>query len=335
MKRLIYYILLTLVFASCGTKSSHFSIEGRFLSMNQGEFYIYSTDGLIEGVDTIKVNGGRFTYETPCNTKGILIMVFPNFSEHVIFAEPGEKVNINANAANLKEMEVEGTDDNELMTAFRLQTSKMSPPECVRKASQFIKDNADSHVAEYLLNKYFVVSNDYSTLREAEQLAEEIYKAQPQNGNVARLISSIKAMRKSSVGTRIGSFSAIAIDGRKVTNADLKNKYAFIFTWAQWNYDSQTLMRQMKQVKEDSGDKLAVIGINLDASQERCNTTIRRDSLPWPTICDEMSFESPMTRGLGLLTVPDNIFVSPNGDIIGHGLTIDEIKEKLKSILKK
>lgn len=63
MKKLTYLLLLTLVLVSCGTSSDRFKIEGRFLNLNQGEFYVYSNDGGISGVDTIKVNGGRFTYE--------------------------------------------------------------------------------------------------------------------------------------------------------------------------------------------------------------------------------------------------------------------------------
>ena len=65
MKRLAYLITLTLVLVSCGSRSGHFKLEGRLLNLNQGEFYIYSTDGVFAGIDTIKVDGGRFAYEPP------------------------------------------------------------------------------------------------------------------------------------------------------------------------------------------------------------------------------------------------------------------------------
>ena len=81
MKRLIYLLTLTLVLVACGTRSGYFKIEGHLLNLNQGEFYVYSTDGLINGIDTIKVEGGHFSYETPCQRQGILMLVFPNFSE--------------------------------------------------------------------------------------------------------------------------------------------------------------------------------------------------------------------------------------------------------------
>ena len=55
MKHIAYFFWLTLVLMSCGTDSHHFKLDGRLLHLNQGEFYVYSPDGIIDGMDTIKV----------------------------------------------------------------------------------------------------------------------------------------------------------------------------------------------------------------------------------------------------------------------------------------
>ena len=114
---------------ACGVDGNHFKLSGRFLNMNQGEFYVYSPEGGVDGIDTIRVMGGRFTYERPCEREAMLMLVFPNFSEQPIFAEPGKSVDIKADASHMKEMEVAGTKTNELMTKFRKQTAKLSPPD--------------------------------------------------------------------------------------------------------------------------------------------------------------------------------------------------------------
>mgnify|MGYP000202928875 CR=1 FL=1 len=115
-KHITYLILLTLVLVSCGVDGKHFKLEGRFLHLNQGEFYVYSTDGVLDGIDTIKIEGGRFAYEIPCDEEGTLVMVFPNFSEQPIFTQQGKTVEIKADASHLKELEAEGTDNTTLMT---------------------------------------------------------------------------------------------------------------------------------------------------------------------------------------------------------------------------
>ena len=98
MKKFSLLILLTLVLVACGTDGHHFEVEGKLTNLNQGEFYVYSPDNVIEGTDTIKVQGGRFSYEIPCEKEGVLIVVFPNFSEQPIFAQPGTSVDIKGDA---------------------------------------------------------------------------------------------------------------------------------------------------------------------------------------------------------------------------------------------
>ena len=117
---------------SCSTDGRHFRIEGKFLNINLGEFYVYSPDGGVDGVDTIKLNGGRFAYEVPCRTPATLVMVYPNFSEQPIFAQPGKTVSVRGDASHLKEVQVKGTKDNEWMTAFREQIANASPPEIAK-----------------------------------------------------------------------------------------------------------------------------------------------------------------------------------------------------------
>ena len=62
MKRIAYILLFSLLLVSCGTRSGYFKMEGRFLHMNQGELYVYSPDGGIAGLDTIKIEAGRLYY---------------------------------------------------------------------------------------------------------------------------------------------------------------------------------------------------------------------------------------------------------------------------------
>ncbi|MBQ1646571.1 MAG: DUF4369 domain-containing protein, partial [Prevotella sp.] len=174
MKQLSIVLLLTLILVSCGTDSQHFKIDGRFLHLNQGEFYVYSPDGGIDGLDTIKVQAGRFVYETPCTRPCILMMVFPNFSEQPIFAEPGKTVSVQGDASHLKEMETTGTKSNELMTKFRKEVANSSPPETKKQVEQFIKDYPDSPVGVYLVSKYFMqVEPNY---KKANELIEAMLK---------------------------------------------------------------------------------------------------------------------------------------------------------------
>lgn len=329
MKHVTLFITLALVLVSCGTRKGYFSIEGRFLNLNQGEFYVYSTDGTINGIDTIKVNAGRFALEIPCRKEGTLMLVFPNFSEQPIFAEPGKGVDIKADASHLKQMEVTGTDDNELMTDFRKGTALSSPPEQKQRAEHFIKDNASSPVAVYLLRKYFMSSNNTEDLKKARLLISLLAKEQQHNGGVIRMQNELKIMTSTPVGSKIRPFSTFDVNGKLVTNALFSGKTSIIFTWSSWSYDSENMARRINNLMQQSGGKVAALAISLDGSKKECKTTIERDALDFPTVCDEKLFDGQLIKTFGLHAVPDNIIISPDGKVIAKGVAIDDLERYL------
>lgn len=323
-------LAVALALVSCGTRKGYFSIEGRFLNLNQGEIYVYSPDGVIEGIDTIKVNGGRFALEIPCKRDGLLMLVFPNFSQQPVFAESGEGVDIKADASHLKQMEVTGTDDNKLMTDFRKGIASASPPEATKLAEHFVRDNAESPVALYLIKRYFVVEGNAAALKKARELLAIVKGEQPKNGNVARMEKSLKTMLAANVGDRLPSFSAVDINGKQVSDAMLRGKKSIVFTWATWSYDSQSMMRRIKDIMASKSGSVAAIGINLDASSKTCRETVERETFPFPNICDEALFDSKLLTLFGLHSVPGNIIIGADGKVAARNVATDNLERYLE-----
>lgn len=332
MKRIAYIFTLILVLVGCGSRSGNFSLEGRLLNLNQGEFYVYSPDGVFDGIDTIKVEGGRFTYETPCRQDGTLMIVFPNFSEQPVFAEAGKSVTISGDASHLKEIEIEGTDANKLMTAFRQQIAKASPPEVLKHAEQFIRNNTESPVSVYLVRKYFVIPNsaDYD---KADKLLDILYKAQPKNGHLARMSRYVKTARQHGIGSKMPSFAAIDVNGKAVTDAALRGKVAVVYTWADWNYESRNMRDRLNRLKGEYGDRLALLGISLDADRKLCKRTLRNDSTSSVTVCDQQMFESPLIEQFAFGGVSENVLFNAQGIIVERNLQLNDIESKLKVLL--
>lgn len=328
-KHITYLILLTLVLVSCGVDGKHFKLEGRFLHLNQGEFYVYSTDGVLDGIDTIKVEGGRFAYEIPCEEEGTLVMVFPNFSEQPVFTQPGKTVEIKADASHLKELEAEGTDNNKLMTAFRKQVSNMSPQQAIAAAAEFVKHNPKSDVSAWLIRKYFILAPkpDYA---KAKQLLDLMIAEQPKNGKLVNLQQQLIGLT-ATAGKSLPIFTATDINGNKVTQANLtQSPNAVVFLWASWNYESTDMQRQLKRLKAAKGNGLSVIGVCIDPSKSEMQQSLRQDSISWPTINDGMMFDTKIAKQLGLSQVPANILLK-NGKIVGRNLRMNELKEKIEN----
>lgn len=323
-------LLAALCLTACGVDSKHFKLEGRLLNMNQGEFYIYSTDGTISGIDTIKVNGGRFAYEAPCEEPTTLMLVFPNFSQQPIFAQPGKTASIDGDASHLKAMEVTGTKDNELMTKFRKQTINASPVEIQKYAATFVEDHPASPVGVFLVTNYFI-NTQRQDLTTAERLISLMTDKQQHNGMLTRLAQQVKALKTTAVGAQLPAFTAYDINGRLVSSSSLSSGVAVAFTYASWNFDSMDQLRRLKVISASAKGRLTVVAICVDASKADCRNTLRNDTVAWPVICDQEMFDGKAVRALGLLAVPDNIVVQ-NGRIVAHGLSTNDLEQKLSEL---
>lgn len=306
---------LTLLLASCGTDSHHFKIDGHLLNLNQGEFYVYSPDGSVtHGMDTIKVQAGRFSYLVECDRPMTLMIVFPNFTEQPVFAEPGKSVDIKGNASHLKELTVKGTKANKLMNAFREQILSASPAEIKKCAIQMAENNPESAVAVYLVRRYLVAVDrpDYTT---AARLLKLIVEKQPDNQFAARLLASCNGKTTINNGS-LPRFSANDINGKVVNNATLASVPNVVFyVWATWNYSSTSQLRQLADMERQSDGKLKVVSICLNPDKSSCQRTLKQygaDNIT--TICDGRMVNGDLFNKLGLYNLPDNILIK-NGAI--------------------
>ncbi len=317
---------------SCGTSSGYFKLEGRFLHINQGELYVYSPDGGIEGMDTIKIEAGRFAYETKMEEEATLMLVFPNFSEHPVFAESGAAVEIQADASRLKEMTVDGTDENELMNQFRNMVRNASPPEEKQLAVQFIKDHPTSLVSTYLIRKYLLQTAppDYM---QALNLVNTMLEEDPHNSNLLRMKQRIAPLTKATTGNMLPAFTATDINGNTVSDRDFRNGTTVISLWLSQNYESMEQQRKLKQLQEESGNALKLLSICITPDKNECKRFTEREGITWQVVCDGTMLDGKLVQLLGLNRIPDNIIVR-NGKITDRGLDTESLLSKLQSYIK-
>ena len=262
----VFTLVAALVCTSCGTDSRHFRIDGRLLHLNQGEFYVYSPDGTINGLDTIKVQAGRFSYEVACDRPMTLMIVFPNFTEQPVFAQPGKSVDLKGDASHLKEMTVKGTEDNELMNKFREMIHNAAPPEMKKCAQLFVQDHPESRVGAYLVDRYFIHDANPDT-KTAVHLVDLMIEKQPDNGYLKRQKRQLTASFVATKGADIPNVLGTTVDGKTIGRVQLtKAPVTVVCALATWKYESMSQFRRLAAYAASQQGRVAVVGVSIDAS---------------------------------------------------------------------
>lgn len=329
----IYTLCHALILVSCSSDNHSFKIEGRLLNLNQGEFYVYSIDDTTRDIDTIKVVAGRFAYETQCKGETTLMLVFPNYTEHPIFARPGGSVDIKGDAHNMKEMKVSGSDDNKIMSEFRTKTYGASLDDTRKAVRRLARDNKGSRAAAYLVYRWFVACEkpDYASAR---QLTDDLLTAQKDNRLLNSMKSSLTARRSLGKGDDAPVFTAHDIDGREINERVLKaTPIVVAVAWASWNFDSSNMLRRAQQTAEEHDGRVSVLSVCLNPDLWSCRKHLQRNSLTKvTTVCDGKMVEGDLYNRLGMATLPDNV-VFKNGKVAATRLTTAELMDFLRKEL--
>lgn len=198
-------ILLMIVMGSCNrTPSDKVRIKGHFEHLQVAQMYIYADDGRSAKIDTINVVNGDFRYQCTITEPTILCLVYPNYSEAFIVAEPGKTLKYKADVSNLRHAEVEGTEANDSLTAFRKRYAA-EPIEAQQKAAeQFIRKNPASLASVALFLRYFERA-EVLKAEPTQTLLTTLCKAHPSLQGLASVRSRLTPLLKTAVGAKISS----------------------------------------------------------------------------------------------------------------------------------
>jgi hypothetical protein len=337
MKKGIVFLMMLMglvLLTGCGEERQTFRLEGTFKGFNQGELYICDINGNFP-LDTVAVVKSQFHYEVALEDPAAFIVIFPNFSEVPIYGEKGATVTIEGDVSHLREIDVDGIDENEVLTKYRKKTSHQTPPEVALSTEQFIKENPTSPFAFYLIRKVFIQSPqpDY---KRAATLTELVTQANPKAAD--ELKAQMKRMEGMSYlkdGARLPSFIVTDINGQTVKSSDLNAKVNVITVWNTDNFEGQGTLRQLQRKQKSAGDNLKVLTICLDANIKACRQKLERDSITWNTICDGQLWDSPIIYQTGLSYITDNILIDDKGKIIAHSLSQEDLMSRIDKLLPK
>ena len=281
------------------------------------------------------VQGGKFQYMGKAEEVTPYILVFPNGMEQVIFVGPGEELEYEATANDLKNYVVNGSDENKLMNRFRQETYSLDQSMVSGVAKEYIMENAESPVAIYLLDKYFCQENKTDN-KELQGLFKAVKEKQPRNRSLLMLERKMASTQMLMKGKKLPDVSLVKKDKSSTKLWRDSKDYNLIVFWSTWMPNGSDVLWRMrhnsKEHKEDA--RLRTVGISLDIERYRWEDAIRQDSLDIEHYCDGLGFESEVIKKFGISSLPCYIITDKSHKILEMGNDVQGLDDDLKKHLK-
>ena len=308
-------------------------LKGTIKNVKQVDLYVYAEGSPNPQIDTIQVRSGEFYYERKLTQPEVLTVLFPNYSEMVLIAEPGNELELVADASNLSEAVIKGSKENELLTEFNQAINGKGDREKQLAAQQFIYDNKTTNAAIAVFREYFVKSEN-PVYSEIQPLLDTLSVAHPENELLRGMSIRFTPQMLCSVGQKLQTFEEISLTGDTITNSEFLGKPLVIVLWATWVRDIRKQLRNLNHLQKTYGEDVNFLLFSLDLSRIDCQRYLKYDTVNAPIICDQQAMQSPLVSTFGVRQMPTFIIVDKEGVIRKRDVLPKDWETAIKELLK-
>lgn len=324
------FFILTLL-AGCGKDGTQFVVKGEISGLKNADIYVYCEDGTFEGIDTIHVKDGKFTYHRALSDPAVVTLLFPNFSRTLFVASPGDELAYKGVASHLLEARIEGSEENELLSDFRRKAAKTDEEKARMLAAEFIRKHPEKLAALAVFRKYFdnAENPDAHVMR---SLLDCMKKAQPQSVVLAQTDQRLRPQLRYAAGMTLKPFSAVTVSGTTWDSGACAGKPLAMFFLSTWSNDIYNQLRFLHRMEKEYAEKVNFLVVGIESNPKDFSRRLLRDSIGSPVVCEGKSFSSPLVKKLGVRYVPGNLVVDARGKIVLRDGKLTEIEDKLKEM---
>lgn len=147
--------------------------------------------------------------------------------------------------------------------------------------------------------------------------------------------TAVQNVKRSLPSNQAANFTQPDVNGKPVSLTDFRGKYVLVDFWASWcqpcRMDNPNVVRAYNEFKDKN---FTILGVSLDQSKDAWQKAIQQDNLTWTHVSDLKFWNNAAATQYGVQSIPYNVLVDPQGNIIAENLHGEEIVQTLRKVIK-
>ena len=371
MKKIFPLLVLLALFFSCagpGQKEGsdrQYSIEGSINQELDARVFIQNRQaGEWVPIDSADMVKGKFSFSGEVNYPVRYYLQIPSTMSLVPFFLEASDIKIDVDVDTIDNTVISGSESNDIYEAFlddvavydadirkyvdAMRTAREQDNTVLAGKFEATVDSIYEKKEEFIMNymlengsspvtPYIAYRNIYQLdLGDLEKIVASFDESVKRSVYVDYLNNRVVVLRRVAIGQQLVPFEMEDRDGemRSVTEFNDGN-YLLIDFWASWcgpcRRENPNLVANYYKYRDKNFE---ILGVSLDENKEDWIRGINEDNLTWPQLSDLKGWKSKAAQLYGVLSIPSNVLLDPEGYIIARNLRGERLSKKLEEVLK-
>ena len=364
MKKITYYILLSgILIYSC---SSGYTINGTVEKQDQGEAFITKEayNGTNDTLAKAKIENGKFTLSGKVDGPTIAYLAVSNRIGAILYLENKAVYQVTSKPREACTVEGGGKDQQLSSDYIQLNTKlykelqklgrgfaqagnsgdTLKRNELLRRQKELIENTelAKKQFLEKHGNSFFVL---HDLARRAlgmgidevkvafNRCSDELKATEPGR----YIISLLPKLAKIAIGATVPDFTSTTPEGKKISLFGIKAKVKLIDFWSSTCGLCRRENRHYLPIYEKYHSQgFEIVAYSFDKKRDLWLKAMAEDGMPWTQVSDLSDPKMKVVKeNYGVWSLPANLLVDENNQVIARKISSEELKELLPKLLRK
>ncbi len=323
---------------------TEFNINGTVTGFNEGATveFLNGQTGATEQSTILK--GGKFSFKGKMERPDFKIILFNRQQPYITVFLDNSNVTITGDKATIDKSKITGSASH---TTFEQFNTSLEPYQAVfaetgdyseemharalKLIDDFVTTHTDSYITPLAVIRYNQIADDVLKTEALYNMLAPKIKATSMGEYIAKQVAEGKINGKGSI---LADFSQPDTSGVPVSLSSLRGKYVLVDFWASWcgpcRQENPNVLAAYNKYKSKN---FTVLGVSLDKAKPAWIEAINMDGLTWTHISDLQGWQNSVAQQFGILNIPQNFLIGPDGKVVAKNLRGPALERKLARLL--